>query len=166
MSSHPPWLLPPASCSSRGLWDVAGACHSLPSAAELWAPRASEYQAELREERAPPGTLPTGKRPRSLALCPAPSLSCKVFPTQRPTPRDSPRVRRGSGFSQADVSAIDEFGGEVGGRGGEKKYPRQANFGVGRLQFVGTVLSPREATPSRRSSLSPLVGQTGFREPP
>lgn len=66
MSSHPPWLLPPASCSSRGLWDVAGACHSLPSAAELWAPRASEYRAELREERAPPGTLPTGKRPRSL----------------------------------------------------------------------------------------------------
>ena len=67
--------------------------------AGLGAPRASGYQAEPQgrartARRAPP----PGKRPPSFNLCPAPSVSRKVFPTQRPTPGNSPRRAARSWF--------------------------------------------------------------------
>lgn len=82
-----------------------------------------------REERAPLGV------PRRLAnalplsiFVQRPRFLAKFFQHKDQHLGTAPDARRGAGFSQADVSAVDELGGVVG-EGEGRRHPRQANFG-------------------------------------
>lgn len=85
------------SFGSRGRWNVAGASHSPLSWAQgtacVRAPSGAPRKSACTARRSPP----PGKRP-PLNLCPAPLVSRKVFPTQRPTPGNSPRRAARSWF--------------------------------------------------------------------
>lgn len=115
-----------------------------------------------REERAPLGV------PRRLANAPPP-LSIFV---QRPRflakfsqhkdqhLETAPGARRGAGFSQADVSAVDELGGVVG-EGEGRRHPRQANFGGDADCNLWVRCSPRP--PPHREKSAPPGGPLGLR---
>lgn len=152
---------PPAFASPAwfgGRWDVAGAGHSPPKEAGLWAPRASVYQAEPGEERAKPGV------PCRLAnALPRPLfVQCPRFLAKFSRYKDqhlgtAPSTGQGGGFSQTDVSAVDELEGVVG-EGERRRHIQDWSTSAeiliaisGRGAGLGKTIS------SRRSSSFPLL---------
>ena len=119
-----------------------------------------------REERAPLGA------PRRLAnalplslFVQRPRFLAKFSQHKEQHLGTAPAARRGAGFSQADVSAVDELGGVVGGGEG-RRHQRQANLGGDADCNLWARCSPptpppapppRETSPSRRVSWAPLT---------